>query len=162
MSLREAMVIVNHKPAGFSFLIENQKLVGMLTDGDIRRAILNGFGLGQNLKELDLPMCKFAFDTDSYEVKLSKMNGKIRVLPIVNQEMELVDYFQYDVRNHFPIAEPRLKGNELQYLTDGLLSTWISSASEYINRFEKKFASYIGMGNGIAVSNETVVTGIVI
>jgi perosamine synthetase len=54
-----------------------------------------------------------------------------------------------------PIAEPTLTSNELRNLMDAFLSTWISSTGDYIRLFEKSFASYVGMNEGIAASNGT-------
>lgn len=55
-----------------------------------------------------------------------------------------------------PIAFPDLSGNELNYLTDCIKTSWISSAGPYIKRFEEEFASYCDISHGIATSNGTV------
>ncbi len=54
-----------------------------------------------------------------------------------------------------PVCEPYLNGNELRYVTDAVITTWISSSGKYISRFEKAFASYLGVNHGIAVTNGT-------
>ena len=55
------------------------------------------------------------------------------------------------------MALPNLGGNELKYLTDAFLSTWISSSGEYIDKFENDlFSTYSDCQYGIAVSNGTV------
>jgi perosamine synthetase len=60
-------------------------------------------------------------------------------------------------RNRFlPVAEPDLGPLEEQYLLDAFRSGWISSIGPYIERFEKAFASFCGVGYGVAVSNGTV------
>lgn len=52
-----------------------------------------------------------------------------------------------------PVNTPSLTGNELKYLTECIETGWISSEGPFIAEFEKKFASYIGVEHGIAVSN---------
>ncbi|WP_336837838.1 DegT/DnrJ/EryC1/StrS family aminotransferase [Sphingobacterium siyangense] len=52
-----------------------------------------------------------------------------------------------------PVNTPLLDGNELKYLTECIDTGWISSEGPFINKFEDKFSSYIGMDFGIAVSN---------
>ena len=55
-----------------------------------------------------------------------------------------------------PVCEPRLAGNELEYVEDCIKTGWISSAGKYIDRFEEGFSAYCGRKYGIAVSNGTV------
>lgn len=55
-----------------------------------------------------------------------------------------------------PVCEPLLAGRELEYVTQAVKTGWISSAGEYIERFEEAFAAYCGVRHGIAVCNGTV------
>lgn len=55
-----------------------------------------------------------------------------------------------------PISEPSIGELEIEYVTDAVKSTWISSIGPYINRFEDEFASFCGTKHAIAVSNGTV------
>lgn len=54
-----------------------------------------------------------------------------------------------------PTNEPLLAGREREYVLDCIDTGWISSAGSYIERFEKDWAAYCGMEQGIAVSNGT-------
>ena len=55
-----------------------------------------------------------------------------------------------------PVYQPTLKGNEKKYVDDCIDSTWISSKGEYVTKFEKEFANYIGCHYAAFVSNGTV------
>ncbi len=55
-----------------------------------------------------------------------------------------------------PVSEPNISDKELQYITDAVKSSWISSNGKYLDAFEKKFAEYIGVKYAVAVSNGTV------
>ena len=55
-----------------------------------------------------------------------------------------------------PIYQPSLKGNEKKYVTKCLDTNWISSKGEFVNLFEKKFASYVGTNYATSVSNGTI------
>lgn len=55
-----------------------------------------------------------------------------------------------------PLSVPQIEGNEWQYVKDCLDTGWISSAGEYVNRFEKLVAEYCGAKYGVACSNGTV------
>ncbi|UCE38195.1 MAG: DegT/DnrJ/EryC1/StrS family aminotransferase [Thermoplasmata archaeon] len=54
-----------------------------------------------------------------------------------------------------PIAEPKLNGNELKYVTDCVSSGWISSIGKYIKKFEEEFSKFTETKYGIATSSGT-------
>lgn len=54
------------------------------------------------------------------------------------------------------IAAPCLDNKELEYISDCIKSGWISSKGKYVTTFEQKFAEFLGVKHGIAVSNGTV------
>lgn len=54
-----------------------------------------------------------------------------------------------------PLAAPNLSGNEEAYVVAALRSNWISSAGDYVERFEDRFADYCGTRAAISVSNGT-------
>lgn len=54
-----------------------------------------------------------------------------------------------------PVAVPSLNGNEKKYVNECLDSTWISSAGEFIGKFEKSFADFCGVRHAVAINNGT-------
>lgn len=54
-----------------------------------------------------------------------------------------------------PLSIPRLAGNEWQYVKECLDTGWISSAGEYVNRFEQDVARFAGAKFGVACMNGT-------
>ncbi|PIR52903.1 aminotransferase DegT [Candidatus Peregrinibacteria bacterium CG10_big_fil_rev_8_21_14_0_10_49_10] len=54
-----------------------------------------------------------------------------------------------------PVNEPVVTDTAKRYVLDALETGWISSAGEYITRFEEAFASYIGMKHAITTTNGT-------
>jgi len=54
-----------------------------------------------------------------------------------------------------PVCEPVIGAREQEYVSQCLRSGWVSSAGEYIERFEEAWANRCGMAHGIAVSNGT-------
>ena len=55
-----------------------------------------------------------------------------------------------------PVSEPWLAGNEAAYVNDCVTSGWISSAGDYLVRFERGMAELCGVGHGVACANGTV------
>lgn len=55
-----------------------------------------------------------------------------------------------------PVADADLGGAERDYLLQAFDSGWLSGSGEFVERFEHKFAEFIGVRHGIACSNGTV------
>jgi len=54
-----------------------------------------------------------------------------------------------------PLSVPNIYGNEWKYVKDCLDSGWISSAGEYVNKFEEAIQNYTGTKYAIACMNGT-------
>ena len=54
-----------------------------------------------------------------------------------------------------PLSEPQLRGNAWKYVKDCLDSGWVSSAGQYVERFEKAVAQYLGRAHAVACVNGT-------
>ncbi len=54
-----------------------------------------------------------------------------------------------------PLSIPNIKGNEWKYVKDCLDTGWISSAGDYVNKFEQAIQSYTGVKHAIACMNGT-------
>lgn len=55
-----------------------------------------------------------------------------------------------------PVYQPYFSGREKEYVNRCLDSTWISSKGEFIGRFERGFADYVGAQHATTVCNGTV------
>ena len=156
-SLISALRTINNNAMGIAFIIDtNKKLCGTITDGDIRRALLADIKLDEKVENIISDDFVYGVEGEDYESLMNKISKKVKIIPIVNKENKIIDYFEYKQDTYFPVAIPNLNGNEFKYLTDAFMSTWISSSGEYINRFEENFSKYSDTTYGIAVSNGTV------
>lgn len=54
-----------------------------------------------------------------------------------------------------PLSEPFLDGRDLEYITDCVRSTWVSSQGEFIQRFEATLAEYVGVKYAVACVSGT-------
>ena len=156
-TLLEAMHIINDNAMNVCFVVDDSNVLkGVVTDGDIRRAILDHISLDSLIVEILNENFVFGYQDDSSDTLINKFNKSIAVIPIVDKNNHLVDYFKHSYQSHFPVAIPNLGGNEFKYLADAFLSTWISSTGSYINKFENEFSQYSDCSYGSAVSNGTV------
>ncbi|EGQ27042.1 spore coat polysaccharide biosynthesis protein SpsC [Sporosarcina newyorkensis 2681] len=156
-TLLGVLYTINTNTKGTAFIVDQSKiLLGVVTDGDVRRALLSGKQLDTKVSEVLQNHYVIGSLGDSYETLLSKTNSKIKILPIVDENKRVVDFFEYRTDITTPVSSPYLKGNELKYVTDAVLSTWISSTGKYIDQFEQEFATFSECDYGVAVSNGTV------
>lgn len=156
-TLRDVIKKIESNGKGIVFLTdEENKLMGVMTDGDIRRLLLSGCGLNETIVNHLNKNYVFASQSLGTGTIMGMLNDLVKIIPIVDEEGKVIDYFEYKNDIHVPIAHPQLKGNEYAYLMDAFLSTWISSSGKYIPQFEENFSDYCGTKYGIAVSNGTV------
>ena len=156
-TLLSALKIINDNAMGAVFVVDdNYKLYGVITDGDIRRSILNDISLYMTAGDIVSSNSVYGLDNENYESIMKKITHNIKIIPIVDKNNKVVDYFEYRHEAYFPAAIPNLNGNEFKYLTDAFLSSWISSKGEYLHRFESGFSKYSDCQYGVSVSNGTV------
>lgn len=156
-SILDSMKKIQLNAMGVVFIAdEESKLCGIITDGDIRRAILNGTELDEKVSTILHDEYTFAYEDETYEEIMKKVNQQVRIIPIVNKEHQIIDFFKFKSDVFFPVSIPELNGNEFKYLIDSFISTWISSSGKYINQFENDFAKYCNMDYGVCVSNGSV------
>lgn len=135
---------------------DGAKLVGLATEGDVRRALLAGYGLISPIlphANLNPAIGKASMKLEELIALLSEL---VHYLPVLNEHGVVQDILFYDKRAMIPMASPIIGERELRYVTDAILSGWISSQGKYIGQFEEQFATFCGTKHAVAVSNGTV------
>jgi perosamine synthetase len=156
--LRGALTVIDRNAQGICFVVGPKgSLVGTLTDGDIRRALLKGGTLASPVasvmqrKFISLPANSL---TEVIQKKLSDVN--VTHIPLVDHQNRPVDYSCRHRFRRIQVSEPALNGNELAYVTECIRTNWISSQGAYVRRFEQMFAKYCDVPYALAVANGTV------
>jgi dTDP-4-amino-4,6-dideoxygalactose transaminase len=74
-----------------------------------------------------------------------------------NSFSEIIDFIKslYPDKNPVPLHAPRFTGNEKKYVIDAINSTFVSSVGEYVNRFERDLAAYLGVKRAVVTVNGT-------
>ncbi|GHA85062.1 GDP-perosamine synthase [Algimonas arctica] len=133
-----------------------KKLVGVLTDGDVRRGLIAGFTLEEKISNVMNKNFVSYNDTMKDNVLKQSLSDRISVIPLVNDDGEVTRFVFNSDPTFIPAAQPSLKGNELAYTLDCIKSGWISSQGAYVGAFEKAFEQKTGTLNAVSVSNGTV------
>ena len=76
----------------------------------------------------------------------------------MNKFAPIVDFIRrtFNSDSEFiPLHAPLFIGNEKEYLTECIDSTFVSSVGEYVNKFENQIAAYTGAKTAVACVNGT-------
>ena len=94
ITIRRAMKELSQSGEKCLVVVDNaQRLLGTLSDGDLRKAILKGAGVGESILEIFQPKPTYLVQGgyDLAEAKRIFIKHKFDLIPIVNQENEVVD-----------------------------------------------------------------------
>jgi perosamine synthetase len=156
-SLKEALTRINKNAQGLLFVLnERGRLCGTLTDGDIRRALIDGVEISVSVSEAMRSDFHF-LSVDARDSEITGMLAKLGVshIPLISSDGELVDYASVSRIRSIPIMEPYLQGNELAYVTDCIRTNWLSSQGKYVSEFEARFSDICGGAHALTVCNGT-------
>lgn len=92
LTLRDCIAQIDANAQGFVFVVgENGAAVGMLTDGDIRRALLGGASLDEKATSLVNRSFRRIVSGTSREQILKLLDSRIRFLPVMDADDRIVD-----------------------------------------------------------------------
>lgn len=156
-SIRDVLKTIDGNAQGICFIVDSsKKLVGVVTDGDIRRALIGGKTLDSHAAEImEKKFVSLPVNTPIDQINAA-LSGSVRHIPLLDENQIPVDYASFSRAHRIPVMTPQLNGNELTYVTECITTGWISSQGAYVKRFEKEFAEVCGSSHGVAVSNGTV------
>ncbi|CAN2048415.1 perosamine synthetase [Candidatus Magnetomoraceae bacterium gMMP-1] len=155
-TIKDALNAIDRGAIGVSLLNDYRgQFSGLVTDGDIRRALLKGDNLNSPVNKIIRPQTLTAPINTSPEKLSFLLNGKIRCIPLLDKDKKVKDLFIHDKRSNIPVMEPQMGSKELQYVTECVLTGWISSAGKFVKEFEETFAEFCNAKYAIATSNGT-------
>ena len=154
-TIKDCMEVIGKFESGISYILWQEKLVGIVTDGDIRRALLNGALLSDSVEKIinknfiSLPV------NSNCSIIRAAFNKRIKYIPLIDKYGRLVDVADSNSNYRIPVSEPSLQGNELKYVTDCISSNWISSQGKYVQQFESTFEEKFNGYKALSVTSGT-------
>lgn len=94
--LKSAMEAITANGRGIIFVTEKQIVVGVLSDGDIRRALLNDITMLAPVESIMNPEFAFSTASDKSAVKKMMEEKKISAVPVLDGQRRLTDLFFID------------------------------------------------------------------
>ena len=100
--IKDALKLLNGDYGNVTVILKGKKVLGLLTEGDLRRALLNGYGLEEPLKNLMNKNFFYLYESDLKN--FNKLKDKIQdsnfdlffSFPLVNKKKELINIIQID------------------------------------------------------------------
>jgi dTDP-glucose pyrophosphorylase/predicted transcriptional regulator len=116
-TIKEALKIIDNAAMQIALVIDkDNKLIGTLTDGDIRRGLLKGLDLNSSIETIINKNPLTAKITDTKEEILQKaLAKKIRQIPIVDENGKIVDIEEIE-----ELIKPKEKSNKVVLMVGGL------------------------------------------
>jgi len=155
-TIKDALNALNSGAIGVALLNDSDgHFCGLITDGDIRRSLLKGNGLNTSVNTIKRPKTVTApINTPPDKLSLL-LSDKIRCIPLLDNDEKVKDLFIHDKRSNIPVMEPQMGTKELQYVSECVLTGWVSSSGKFVQQFENIFAEFCGAKYAIATSNGT-------
>lgn len=156
-SIRDAIQKLEENGLGILMVNNgNNKLLGVVTDGDLRRGLLKQSSVDVSISTvMNTDFFSLPIDADN-GVILKSLNDTIKVIPLIDETGKLIDYAASGKIRSIPVAAPVLTGNELEYVTECIKTGWISSQGRFVRQFEEIFSVYHENVKSVAVCNGTV------
>ena len=96
-SILEVMRAIDNNAKGIAFICEKEQLLGVVTDGDIRRHILRKGSLDSKIEEIANFNPKYVTNEETVDYFAYMKNYSITALPVVNQDKKIITIrFLYD------------------------------------------------------------------
>lgn len=155
-TIREAMEAINLGATGIAIIVgEQRKLLGTITDGDIRRAILKGLDLGEPaVSIMRTDPVTVSPDADTQSLRRIFIECALKHIPVVDSQNRFVELIQVSDLLSIPLSNPDITDRECRAVMEVLQSSNLSLGPKVVE-FEKKIAAYAGRRHAIAVNSGT-------
>ncbi len=103
------------------FVTKNKKLLGSISDGDIRRFLVKNNSLNNPTDFMNKTPCFIVRDSTEYNKRKAILKNGISIVPVLDNKNEIIEIIDINSSNHFPIDVVVMaggRGMRLSPLTD--------------------------------------------
>lgn len=123
--VKEALLLLNElSQDAILFVVDKEdKLIGALTDGDVRRGLIKGFTIDSYINEIIQDNPRYITKGENNLAKIIEYReGDFRIVPVVDENHKVVNVINFrNIRSYLPIDAVIMaggRGQRLQPLTD--------------------------------------------
>jgi dTDP-4-amino-4,6-dideoxygalactose transaminase len=143
---------------GIVLLVDAQgKLLRTVTDGDVRRQLLEGAALTQPLSELP-PRASATLRTpcSGAQALLAMNTHQVNQLPVLDATGCPVQLLlRRELESQILLSTPHLGDSEMGYVEEAFRTNWIAPLGPNVDAFEKELAAWVGVRHAAALSSGT-------
>lgn len=157
-SILDALAILENTGLGILLLLRpDGAFERTVTDGDIRRLLLDGKSLDDKLECLPGIESLVVEDSYSRESALKLMvQHKINHLPVLDRNRSVVHLLERcELDEHILLSTPHLGSWEREFVEEAFRTNWIAPLGPNVDAFESELADYVGIKHAAALSSGT-------
>ncbi|MES2943189.1 MAG: DegT/DnrJ/EryC1/StrS family aminotransferase [Pseudomonadota bacterium] len=158
LTLRDALLRMDQTARGILLVLAaDGSLARTLTDGDLRRAILNHAGDASPVSALPVAKPITASQESNAAGVLQLMDQhQIDHIPVIDAQGKPVDViFRRELSQRVWLSSPHLGEEETMFVEDAFKTNWIAPLGPHVDGFERELASHVGVAHAAAVSSGT-------
>jgi hypothetical protein len=157
-SQHEALLRLDRTARGLLLVVDQDgQLLRTLTDGDLRRARLQGLDDGTPLSALPAQVPRVVNDQATAATVLSLMDQyQIDHIPVLDAQKRPIDVvFRRELTQRIWLSSPHLGDEETAFVEEAFRTNWIAPLGPHVDAFEKEVAAHVGVGHAAALSSGT-------
>lgn len=181
-TIKQALQLIDSLAGQTLFVInENDKMVGTVSDGDIRRALIKDYSISAQINEIMLTKFKFLKINDFSLDRLTNLNMlKIQYVPLLNENNEIEEILDLKkLKSVLPLEAIIMAGGKgtrlkpytlttpkplleingkpiIEYNIDRLIEFGVKKIYISVNYLKEQIKDYFGDGSGKGVSIEYI------
>jgi len=157
-SILDALAVLDKHGFGILLLLHpDGSFERTITDGDIRRLLLEGRGLGDTLATLPLIDSIVVQEGVTREAALDLMNlHQINHLPVLDEEGCIIRILERrELDEQILLSTPHLGTWEREFVDEAFRTNWIAPLGPNVDGFERELAEHVGASYAAALSSGT-------
>lgn len=156
-TIRDALGVLNATGIGHIMLVDDDDaLLRVITDGDLRRALLDGADMDSRLSILpDAKSVTATMETPAHELRELFERHGVALIPRLDSNgiVRLVEHREHS--SQILLSTPHLGDQELRFVQEAFDTNWIAPLGPQVEAFERELAEYSGISDVAALSSGT-------
>lgn len=158
ITLRQALERINSGGKGLLMLVDaDKRFERTITDGDLRRELLAGRSLDDDLRQLA------SFDSLTIDESVTRRQAlalmhehSIHHLPVVTPDGHVISLLdRREIDSQILLSTPHMGNTEQEFIQEAFRTNWIAPLGPHVDAFEQDLAALVGIGHAAAVSSGT-------
>lgn len=157
-TMHDALATLDKSGAGLLLLVDDDgRFERTVTDGDLRRLLLNGVDMGRAIADLPEIQSLTIGDSASRKEALALMDTKgVNHLPVVDREGRVLSVLdRREIDQQILLSTPHMGDAEMGFIQEAFETNWIAPLGPNVDAFEREISSHVGSRHAAALSSGT-------